>query len=631
MLDNIRSVAQGWLGKLLLALITIPFALFGIDSYLKNAGEQAAVANVNGDTVTIQGYENALKNMRSRFQAEGMDVNQLDSPEIKAMVLNKLIDEKILLKEIKDAKFAISDNQLATYVTGMPEFQNAGKFSQELYDQLLTQNNLTPTTFEAGMRSDLLAQQAQDSVPRLGFISNARKEQALKMANQKRIVSIAEIKSKDFVNEVKLDDKAVTSYYEKNKDKLLVPEKVKIEFVVLSANSLIGSVNVDDKEIKQFYDDNLPAYQGDEQRRASHILIGFGVNATAEQKNAAKAKAEAILATLKIDPKQFESIAIKESQDPGSATKGGDLGAFGRGAMVKPFEEAAFKMKVDEISDLVESEFGFHIIKVTEILGQSNDFESVKAKVKGDLMFQKAQLDFAEKAENFSNMVYEQSDSLAPVAKAISTQVQTSDWMSREEGNKFFKNEKLMALVFAPESIQDRRNTEAVEVTPNNLVAARVIDYKASTPRAFEEVKQGIEDLLKFQEANKLADQKGKEALKMLQEGKSVPNLDWIPEVTVDRKHAEGLTDLAMRQVFKTSTAKLPSYSGLSDERQGYLLVKVVNVEYPDLTKQNDLDVAEGEFDAAIKTEYLASYKKSLRDKSKVSVNDKLLLGTPNN
>lgn len=627
MLDSIRAVAQGWVGKLLLALITIPFALFGIDSYLKSAGSNASVAEVNSESISIQAYDNALKNMRDRLQLQGkVDPAQLDSPEVKAMVLNQLIHQQLLAKEIKDANFAISDAQLSTYITGMPEFQKEGKFSQELYDQLLSSNQLTPVRFEASMRQDLLAQQAQDGIAKLGFLTNARVNQVLTQANQKRVVTVAEIKAKDFISQVKVDPAEVKNYYDKHKDKLIVPEKVKIEFVLLSAASLIPSMKVDDAEVKKYYEENAAKYQGDEQRRASHILIGFSANATPAQKQEAKAKAEDILAQVKKNPKQFESLAAQFSQDPGSATKGGDLGLFGRGAMVKPFEEAAFSMKVDQISDLVESEFGYHIIKVTEVSGQSSDFDSLKAQIKGDLMYQKAQMAFAEQAENFSNYVYEHSDSLAPAAKEFNSQVQVSDWISREEGAKFFKNDKIMSLIFSDEVLKDRRNTEAVEVSPNNLVAARVVDYKAAAPRSFDEVKGGIEDFIKNEAAIKMATEKGQAALKDLQSGKDVAGLEWIPEVTVSRKQAEGLTELAMTQVFKTAVDKLPSYSGLADSKQGYLIVKVLNVETPDLSHSDDLGVTKAEVENAISDEYIAAYKKSLKDKASVKVNERLLL-----
>jgi peptidyl-prolyl cis-trans isomerase D len=628
MLDKIRSVAHGWVGKALLALITIPFALFGIDSYLNNAGSNVAVAEVAGHSISIQEYTNALQNLRNRLQSEGkVDPAQLDSPEVKAMVLNQLISKRLLNDEVQHAKYAISDAQLATYVTGMPEFQKDGKFSQELYDQTLQQNRITPSKFEAGMRLDLLAQQAQDSIAKLGFISNSRADNTFKLTNQQRHVTVSEIKAKDFIKDVTIDPAQVKAYYEQHKNKLVVPEQVKIEFLLLSTSSLIPGIKVDEAELKKFYDENASKFQGSEQRRASHILIGFGVNATPAQKEQAKAKAEEILAAVKKNPKSFESLAVKNSQDPGSAVKGGDLGSFGRGAMVKPFEEAAFSMKVNEISNLVESEFGFHIIKVTAITGESSDYNSLKPKIKAELIYQKAQAAFSEKAESFSNIVYEQSSSLQPAAKMFGSQVQTSEFITREAGAKFFKNEKIMNLVFSDEVLKDHRNTEAVEVSPNNLVSARVVAYKPAAPRSFDEVKTGIEDLLKLEAATKLAITKGESALNDLNAGKDVTGIDWIPEVIVDRKNAQGLTELAMNQVFKTNVSKLPAYSGVANSRQGYLLVKVSKIDSlvgEDVEAQK---LAKAELNASLANEYLSAYKQSLREKSNVKVNQKLLLG----
>jgi peptidyl-prolyl cis-trans isomerase D len=628
MLDRIRTVAQGWVGKALLALITIPFALFGIDSYLSSAGNNVAVAKVGGNNISMQEYDNALKNMRNRLQSEGkFDQAQLDGPEVKSLVLNQLINKQLLNDEIQRAKYAISDVQLATYVTGMPEFQMDGKFSQELYDQTLTQNQLTPTRFEAGMRADMLAQQAQDGIAKLGFISNARADGIFKLTNQQRVVTVSEIKTKDFVSQVVITPAQVKAYYEQHKNKLVNPEQVKIEFLLLSASSLITGVNVDDAEVKKFYDENTDKFKGSEQRKASHILIAFGVSPTPEKKQAAKAKAESILADIKKNPKSFEALAIKNSEDPGSAVKGGDLGSFARGAMVKPFEDSAFSMKVNEVSNLVESEFGYHIIKVTAITGASSDFESLKPQIKGDLMFKKAQEEFAKQAEGFSNMVYEQSGSLAPAAKAYGGQVQKSDWLSRESGAKFFKdNNKIMSLVFSDEVLKDKRNSEAIEVSPNNLVSARVVEYKAAAPKSFDEVKSSIEALLKLEAASKLAVSKGAAALKDLREGKDVVGVEWIPEVTVDRKNAQGLTELAMTQVFKTNATKLPAYSGMADSKQGYLLVKVIKIDVLASSDAEAQKVAKAELNAALASEYLAAYKQSLREKAKVTVNEKLLL-----
>ncbi|HQS38069.1 MAG TPA: peptidylprolyl isomerase, partial [Methylotenera sp.] len=501
-----------------------------------------------------------------------------------------------------------------------------GKFSQELYDQLLQENRISPKKFEASIRADLLSQQAQDGINKLGFISNARANETLKLLNQKRVVSVAEIKTKDFVDQVKIEPAKITAYYEQHKDKLRTPEQVKIEFLLLSASALVPTITVSDDEVKKFFDENSAKFQGNEQRRASHILIGFGANATAEQKQAAKSKAEALLAAVKKNPNSFEELATKNSQDPGSAAKGGDLGSFGRGAMVKPFEDAAFSMKVNQVSDLVESEFGYHIIKLTEITGQSSDFNSLKAQIKGELIFQKAQALFVEKAESFSNTVYEQSDSLLPAAKAFGGQVQTSDWSTREDMAKFFKSDKFVNAVFSPESLKERRNTEAVEVSANNLVAARVVDYKPSAPKPFEEVKAGIEGLLKLEAAAKLAQAKGDAALKALKQGQEPAGIEWIPEVTVDRKNAQGLTQLAMTQIFKTDISKLPAYSGLADNQQGYLLVKVLEIDTSAASDADAMANAKIELGAALNAEYLSSYKQSLREKSKIKVNQKLLM-----
>ncbi len=628
MLDRIRTVAQGWVGKALLALITIPFALFGIDSYLSSAGSNVAVAKVAGNNISLQEYDNALKNTRNRLQSDGkFDQAQLDSPEVKSLVLNQLINKQLINDEIRRANFAISDVQLATYITGMPEFQRDGNFSQELYDQTLTQNQLTPTRFEAGMRADMLTQQALDGIGKLAFSTESRLQHAIQLSNQQRVVSVAEIKTKDFVDQVNVTPDQVKAYYELHKNKLLVPEQVRVEFLSMSAVDFMRQVNVDDAEVKKFYDENAGKFSGNEQRRASHILIGFGVSASEAQKTHAKAKAQEILAAIKKDPKSFESLAIKHSQDPGSAVKGGDLGSFARGAMVKPFEDAAFSMKLNQVSGLVESEFGYHIIKVTEITGASSDFNSLKPQIKGDLMYQKAQAEFVKQAEVFSNLVYEQSGSLQPAAKAFGGQVQQSNWLNRETGAKFFKNnQKIMALIFSDEVLKDHRNTEAVEVSPNNLVAARLIEYKPAAPRSFDEVKAGIESLLKLEAAAKLAKAKGEAALKDLKAGKAVTGIEWIPEVTVDRKNAQGLTDLAMNLAFKTNAATLPAYSGVADSKQGFLLLKVLKVDAGLAGDADAEQLAKNELREALSSEYLAAYKQALRLKAKVTVNESLLL-----
>jgi len=329
-----------------------------------------------------------------------------------------------------------------------------------LYQKTLDQNKLTATKFESSIRGDMVTQQAREGLARLVFVPKTVAEQTLQFAHQKRDVSTVDIKVASFVSQAKVTPEEVKAYYEAHKDKFKVPEQVKLEFLLLSANGLVPQVSgsVTEAEIKEFYDTNKDKFQGDEQRHASHILLAFGVGAKEADKAAAKAKAEDILAQLRKNPKKFEELATKYSQDPGSAAKAGDLGSFGRGAMVKPFEDAVFNMKVGQISDLVESEFGYHIIRLDGVSGSSSSYESMKSQIKGELIFQKAQAKYAELTEDFNNTVYEQSGSLQPAAKKFNLQSQSSGWMSREDGAKFFKNDKLMTMVFSDEVLKEKRN-----------------------------------------------------------------------------------------------------------------------------------------------------------------------------
>ncbi len=627
MLDAIRKNTQGWLAKVILTVIALLFVLGGIDTYLSQIGNNVAVAKVNGDEVSIQEYGNAIEKARNYLQSEGQKIDPalLESAELKESVLDGIITRRLVNKEILQANFKISDEQLSQHILGMPEFQENGKFSEDLYQKTLAQNKLTATKFEADRRSELLTQQARDGLAMLVSVPKSVAEQTLKFAHQKRDVSVVEIKTAQFVSQVKVTPEDVKAYYNLHKDKFKVPEQVKLEFALLSAAGLVSQMTVNDAEVKQFYDENVAKFQGDEQRQASHILIGFSSDASAEAKAAAKEKAADILAQLKKDPKRFEALATKFSQDPGSATKGGDLGSFGRGAMVKPFEDTVFSMKVNQISDLVESEFGYHIIKLSGVTGQSTSFDSMKTQIKGELLFQKAQAKYAELADEFNNTVYEQSGSLKPAVDKFGLQLQTTGWLSREDGSKFFKSDKLINMVFSDEVLKEKRNTEAVEVAANNLVAARLVEYKPSAPRTFDEVKGGIEALLKLEQAEKLATQKGEAALLKLKAGDAEKDLEWTSAVTVDRKNAQGLTEGVMSQVFKIDASKLPAYAGFMNGKTSYTIVQVSRIDNALATDEEAKKSAEAELQDAMATEYVNAYGKSLKAKSDIVVNRKLL------
>ncbi len=628
MLEAIRERSQSWIAKLILALITIPFAIFGVDSYLKNAGSGAAVAEVNKEAITIQEFGKSLQETRSRAEGK-VDPNFVNDPQVRTAVLEKLINMRLLRDEVKRGGYTISDEQLSKLIVAMPEFQKKGQFSQEVYDQLLASNGLTPSTFEARLRNDLLVQQVRDGIAGMAFSPDAVTNNALRARHQQREVSVATIFAEDLFEAEKADPAAVQAYYDKNKSEFAIPEQVQLEYVVLSTANLMSGIQIPEDEIKRFYQENVSKFQGDEERHASHILITFGGKTDAAAKAAAKSKALAVLAEVKKAPEKFDVLAKKYSQDPGSAQNGGDLGAVKRGVMVKPFEDAVFSMAPGSVSDLVETEFGYHIIKLTEIKGSAPTLEEVKNQIRGELLSQKASAKFAEVAEKFSNTVYEQSTSLAPVAQEHQLEVQKSGWMSQADVAKYFKgNEKLASVVFSDAVRKDKRNTEAVEVAPNTLVAARVVDSRPSSTKPFADVKEAIEKKLRQQQATQKAAQQGELALKALKQGGEVKTLTWSSPAIVSRKDAQGLTESVVAKALQMDVSKLPAYAGAVSQNGSYVLIRV-NAVSDDL-QTLDADAknrAVGEYNTLLSAEYLAAYLKSLREQGKVVIHQDLLLG----
>lgn len=626
MLEAIRERQQSWIAKLILALITVPFALWGVDSYLKQAGSSVAVAEVNGSAITVQQFGKALQNLRDSMK-DNADPNFLENPEVRHAVLDKLINARLLATEVKRGGYMISDEQLSKIIVTMPEFQKDGQFSQELYDQILTANGMTPSRFESSMRGDLLTQQVRDSISGLAFVPHAVPEHSMQVQKQLREVSTATIRADEYLPQAKVDPADVKAYYDKHQDEFRIPEQVKIEFVVLSAGNLVAAQQVTDEEAKKFYEENSSKFQGDEERRASHILIAFGAGKDDAAKAAAKKKVQEVLAEIKKSPAKFDELAKKYSQDPGSAANGGDLGPIKRGVMVKPFEEAVFGMSPGSVSEPIETEFGYHIIKLTGVTGAAQGFDQAKVQIRAELMYQKALAKFAEVAESFSNTVYEQSSSLEPAAQAQHLFVQKSDWLSQADVAKFFKDsQKIAASVFSDEVRKDKRNTEVVEIAANTLAAARVFDARPSSIKPFETVKAAIEDSLKHVQAAKLAGQQGEKVLAELKKGGDGATLGWTTPVLADRKNAQGLTDGVLQQAFRMDVSKLPAYVGAAAKDGGYVLIRVSTVE--DGMKDIDAEgkkAANAEYTAYLAGEYLASYLKSLREKAKITINQQLV------
>ncbi len=562
--------------QLVLALITLPFAFWGVDSYRKSGGA-APLATVNGEKIGQQEFDNALKQQQQRIRemaGANFDPAFFDKPEIKHSVLEGLVTQHLLGDEARRIGLSLTDEQIAQIIASIGVFQTDGRFDKKRYEAVLNEKGMNRFEFENRIRQDLLTRQLTDAYTQNGFASDTVAANLIRLNEQQRVISTANINAADLVKQVKLADSAISDYYDKNAQEFQMPERANVEFVVLSADSLLPQVTLTDEEVKQYYEEHQTEFGEQEQRQAAHILIAVPKQASDAEKQAAKAKAEQVLQQVKQSPAKFAALAKQYSQDPGSAANGGDLGMFGRGAMVKPFEDSVFSLKVGEVSGLVLSDFGYHIIKLVAVKpAKMQPLNEVKSLIVQRLKLQHANDKFAELAEKFNNTVYEQSDSLKPAAELIKAPVQRGVWLSKGQAPGGLWTDKALQAVFSEDVLKNKRNSAALEVGPNTVLAARVTEYKPASLRPLNEVSASIRQKLERLQAAELATSQGKKLLEQLQLGEKV-TLSWKAGQSITRSQRSGFEPELIQAVFHADTSKLPAYVGVNGQN-GYMLARI--------------------------------------------------------
>ena len=620
-----------WLQIALLVLIVPPFALFGIDFYFRNTDTAGSLAKIGDARISEVEYSQALRQAQDKMREMmkgNPDPTLLNSPQFKESVLNELIERKITISHAARAGMTISDAELQKMIAAVEAFHDdQGKFSRERYRQLLQGQGLTPATFENQVRTNIMLEQVRSVYSGSAFVPDSVADRLLKIREQEREVSQVLFSPADYSKQVKISDPDAEKYYAEHKGDFVVPERVKIEFVVLSLEAYQRGVEVSDEEIKKFYLDNQSRYQTAEERRASHILIPAAASATPEEKAKAKALAEDLFKQAKANPKKIGELAAKFSKDPGSAEKGGDLGFFGRGLMVKPFDEAAFAMKVGDVAGPVETQYGYHIIRLDAIKAvQTTPLESVKAQIVEEIRKPKVVKAFAEAADNFNNLVYEQFDSLQPAVTALKLTLQKSDWLSRTGGNPnpLLNNDKLLAALFSDEVLKNKHNTSAIEVQPNMLLAARVVEHKPSEGMPLDQVRKDIVQHLAEQAATKLAETEGRVALEKLKKGETVA-LSWSASQTVTLQKRQGLHPEAAQSVFGADTAKLPAYAGVPVSQGRFVIYRITKVKDITETTPEQRKALAKQLAQMIGQEQYIAYLASLREHADVKIDKKKL------
>ncbi len=628
MLDIIRNNKK--ITQVFLALITLPFAFWGVESYVRNADVGPGVATVGSSKITRQELDSAAREQQERMRAQlggKVDPALFDTPQMRRSVLDSLITQRLLGEQVQKARLVVGNEQLARFISAVPSLQENGKFSKERYEALVASQGLSKEMFEARLRQDMAMQQMIMPVAQAGITGQAGAGRWLATQLEQREIGEARLLPEAYAGQVKLAADAAQKYYEANRQQFESPELVRAEFLVLSRDAMVAQAAIGDDEVKSYYQSHADRYKEGETRRASHILIRAAKDAPEAEVKAAKAKADELLVQARKTPGDFAKLAKLNSQDPGSAEKGGDLDWFGRGGMVKEFEEAAFALKEGQISDLVRSDFGFHILRVTGVRPERvKPFEDVKAEILAELKRETGTRKYAEAAEAFGNVVYEQADSLKPAAEKWKLEPRQTQWLAK--GGKLpppFDNPKLTAALFSDDGLKNKRNTEAVEVAPGTLVSARVLEHKPAALQPLDLVKGDIEKRLIRDGALNLAMKDGEEKLARLAKGEAV-DLKWSPARGVSRSEPQGLPPDALRAVFKADVGKLPAYAGFASPGNGYALYRISSVKAGEAGKDDPRSRALAQqYARLIAEEEFAAWIATLKEKYPVKINKTVL------
>lgn len=614
--------------QLVMAVLMLPFALWGVESYVR-PGATEGVATVGGIAITTAEFQQSLREQQERYRTqmgEKADQAMLESAQFRQQVLQDLVNQRLLGLYASQAKLRVSDEALAGFIRSVPSLQENGKFSRERYQGLVAAQGMSIEMFEARVRQDIVMQQAMLAASNGAVTGKMPADRWLAAQIEERLVSEAILRPEQYVGDGKPDAATVKRYYEEHRSKFEKPEQVRVAYVVLSQEKISGEVKVDEAALRGFYQSREGQYKQPEQRRASHILIRVDAKASEAEVKAANEKAEQVLVQLKSGAADFAKLAKQYSQDPGSAERGGDLGYFGRGMMVKPFEESVFGLTENQLSDVVRSDFGFHLIKLTGIRTERvRPFDEVRSEITRELKRQLAAKQYAEAAEGFGNIVYEQADDLKPVAEKYGLAIQETSWIAASGNLQApFDHAKLIKAVFSEDAIRNKRNTEAIDVGGNTLVAARVIEHRPAAAEPLESVASTVEQLLMREVAMAKVLAVGKEMLGKLQKGESV-DVKWAAPRPLSRMQAGQLSPQARREVFGAVAKTLPAYVG-AQNGGSYVLYRIEKITpYVPAKAGNAAPLDQflrQQYNQMVAQEELSGWLAALRQRFPVSINN---------
>ena len=632
MLTTIREKTQGWIAAIILALVTVPFALWGINTYFEGGG-RLNVAEVNGVDISVESYKRTLESQRRSLQqmlGRSVDPRLFDTPEFRQRVLDGLIDELLFVADVEASGYRVSNAELSRQIRLAPQFQREGQFDVKLYEALLRNDGQDISGFEARLRRDVLIRKAENGFAQSAIVTPSDIQTLLKLQAQQREATVAILQPARLRDRIKVDAAAIEQEYNANAERYKTPERVRIEYIRLDAAQLAKGVRLGEDEIRKAMAENAVSAAGKEERRASHILIKLPQGADAEAEKAAMAKAQDLRAKL-LAGADFATLARKNSEDPGSAAQGGDLGFVGRGALAKEFEQTLFALqKNGELSAPVRSSYGLHLIKLTGVKSASSAQAVTRTKVEAELRTRKAEERFFELSEKFQNLVYEQSDSLTTAADLLGLKIETSDWFTRTGGGSGIVAEpKVIAAAFDPEVLSQGRNSNTIEVGRNTLVALRIAAHEPRSLRPLAAGRAEIEQVLLASATQSEAERLAQEALARLRAGESFEGVarryGMVTQAArLYARKTPGTDARLLNALFKTAhpAGGKPEYGSavLADSAVAVFAFKrVTEPERPVMTGA-EADALRKLVEARRGREYLDSYRSGLREQAKIKI-----------
>ena len=637
MLITIREKASGVIGWTVAGVIILVFAVWGIGSYFEGVSE-IIVATADKIEINQQTYQQAMSDRRRRLvqmMGRNVDAELFSSTAFKRQVVEELIDTTLQNETLHASGFRISDAQLAALIQNTAVFHTDGQFDRDRYELLVQNAGMTIQGYESYQRQQGVVDQLVRGLEQSAIVSGNSIDKAWKLLDQRRIASYTTLEFDNFLDDIQVSEAAIEKEYQANLDRYFEPASIQVDYLKLSVEDLGAKLDVDEADILRMYEDNPDRYRQPGSRSVSHILLSVSPDAADAQIDQVRRSASEIVARAR-GGESFASLAEVNSDDKGSAKRGGELGVIRPGTMVKPFEDAVFAMVEGEISEPVRTQHGFHVIRldrITESTVQSLD--QVRSEIEAEVRRLRAEEQFNELAEILGSTVFEQPDSLEPAADHLGVKVMRSEWFTQDAGTGIAEFQGVRDAAFGNEVLIDGLNSELIEIDQDNLVAVRKVDYRARRQLDLDEARPELEKRLRAVEASDRMEKAGEDLVARLKSG-----ADWdelliahklarvrLPEAT--ETLLEPLEQVVARVVY---AALVPLsgqivYGGERISPARYAIYRLERVEFGDpanASKEDRLGV-EKVLLSRWGGEMVIGWRQGLRQVAKVQIHEELL------